>query len=69
MKPMGVFIKPVSGGCNMKRVYCFYRAEQRRGNVSSFGVMNDRTIKNVLRKAIPYSAGVCSIAFQGGIPF
>jgi uncharacterized protein len=30
--------------------------------------MNDRTIKNVLRRVILHSAGLCSIAFQGGEP-
>jgi uncharacterized protein len=31
-------------------------------------MMDDHTMKNVLRKAILHSAGVCSIAFQGGEP-
>jgi uncharacterized protein len=31
-------------------------------------MMNDRTIKNVLRKVILHSVGFCSIAFQGGEP-
>lgn len=68
MKPMSVLIKPVSGNCNMKCAYCFYRDEQMHRNVLSFGTMNDRTIKNVLRTAILHSAGICSIAFQGGEP-
>jgi uncharacterized protein len=68
MKPMSVLIKPVSGNCNMKCAYCFYRDEQTHRNIASFGMMKDRTIKNVLRKVILHSAGVCSIAFQGGEP-
>ena len=68
MPPMSVLIKPASGNCNMTCDYCFYCDEQNKRNIPSYGIMNDRTIKNVMRKTILHSEGVCSIAFQGGEP-
>lgn len=68
MPPMSVLIKPASGNCNMKCDYCFYYDEQNKRSISSFGIMNDRTLKNVMRKTVLHSEGFCSIAFQGGEP-
>lgn len=68
MPPMSVLIKPASGNCNMKCDYCFYCDEQLKRSIPSFGIMNEGTLKNVMRKTILHSEGFCSIAFQGGEP-
>ncbi|QHQ60877.1 anaerobic sulfatase maturase [Anaerocolumna sedimenticola] len=68
MPPMSVLIKPASGNCNMKCDYCFYCDEQNKRSISSFGIMSDHTLKNIMRKTILHSEGFCSIAFQGGEP-
>ena len=68
MPPMSVLVKPASGNCNMKCDYCFYCDEQNKRSTPSFGVMNDETLKNVIRKTVLHSEDFCSIAFQGGEP-
>jgi len=68
MPPMSVLIKPASGNCNMKCEYCFYCDEQNKRSVQSFGIMSDKTLKNVIRKTVLHSEGFCNIAFQGGEP-
>ncbi len=68
MPPMSVLIKPASGNCNMRCDYCFYCDEQNKRSILSFGMMSDKTLKNVIRKTILHSEGFCSIAFQGGEP-
>ncbi len=68
MPPMSVLIKPASGSCNMKCEYCFYCDEQNKRAVASFGIMNEHTLRNVMRKTILHADGMCSIAFQGGEP-
>ncbi len=68
MPPISVLIKPASGNCNMQCEYCFYCDEQNKRSVASFGIMSERTLKNVMRKTILHAEGMCSVAFQGGEP-
>lgn len=68
MPPINLLIKPASGLCNMKCDYCFYCDETKKREQETYGFMDDRTLKNVIRKSILYAQGACTIAFQGGEP-
>ena len=65
---MNVLIKPVSGSCNMVCEYCFYQDEARNRNVADYGHMDERTLKNLVRKFVLASERSCTLAFQGGEP-
>ena len=45
-----VLIKPVSGACNMHCDYCFYCDEMEKRSTSSYGIMSEKTLKNLVRK-------------------
>ena len=68
MPPVNLLIKPASGLCNMKCDYCFYCDETEKREQASYGLMDQKTLKNVIRKAVLYAEGTCTIAFQGGEP-
>lgn len=68
MPPISLLIKPASSLCNMKCDYCFYIDESEKRNKSSYGLMTDKTLKNIIRKGVLYAEGACTIAFQGGEP-
>ena len=68
MPAISLMIKPASGLCNMACRYCFYRDETQNRNVKSFGIMEESTIKEVLKKTLAYAQYRCVIAFQGGEP-
>lgn len=68
MPPISLLIKPVSGMCNMKCDYCFYRDETHKRSQECYGFMSEKTLKNVIRKTVLTATGSCSLAFQGGEP-
>ena len=68
MPAVGVLIKPASGACNMHCDYCFYCDEAAKREVASYGLMSDRTLKNVIKRTLLRSEGMYSLAFQGGEP-
>lgn len=68
MPPVSLLIKPASGNCNMHCDYCFYCDEAKKRTRESFGFMEERTLKNVIRKFVLSATGSCTIAFQGGEP-
>ncbi|HJB94412.1 MAG TPA: anaerobic sulfatase maturase [Candidatus Mediterraneibacter intestinigallinarum] len=63
-----VLIKPVSGACNMHCDYCFYCDEMEKRSISSYGMMSEKTLKNLVRKAMHQARGEICFAFQGGEP-
>lgn len=68
MPPLSVIIKPVSGSCNMRCDYCFYRDElSGRRNVCQ-GSMTEKTQEQVIRKILEFADRECAILFQGGEP-
>ncbi len=69
MPPLTLLIKPVSGLCNMRCSYCFYADVTRSREVSSYGMMNSKTLENLVLRAFEY-AGRTSVSFnfQGGEP-
>ncbi|MBE0601452.1 MAG: radical SAM protein, partial [Firmicutes bacterium] len=68
MPPLFTMIKPVSGVCNMRCAYCFYRDVAEHRAVASYGVMDDGTLEVLVRRAFAYAEGSVSFAFQGGEP-
>ena len=42
-----ILIKPASGLCNMRCDYCFYCDEATKRNIPSYGMMEEKTIKNI----------------------
>ena len=68
MPPISLLIKPSSGNCNMKCDYCFYCDEINKRETASYGFMDEKTLKNVIRKTILVSEGSYTLAFQGGEP-
>ena len=47
-----ILIKPASGLCNMRCDYCFYCDEATKRNIPSYGMMEEKTIKNIIRKVL-----------------
>lgn len=68
MHSIYALLKPASGLCNMFCDYCFYCDEATKRQQTSYGLMTDETLKNVIRKCIIPSEQECMIAFQGGEP-
>ena len=65
---LSVMIKPVSGLCNMRCDYCFYCDEAEKREQASFGLMSERTLKNIIRRTLTHVGGSYTLAFQGGEP-
>ena len=68
MPPIHVMIKPASGLCNLRCRYCFYADEMENREQGSYGIMDVRTLENVIRRTLAFAEGECTIAFQGGEP-
>ncbi|MCL2022923.1 MAG: anaerobic sulfatase maturase [Oscillospiraceae bacterium] len=56
-----MLIKPVSGSCDLRCAYCFYRDKNH-------GVMSCSTLEIIVKKALAFSDESCSFMFQGGEP-
>ena len=68
MKNLNLLIKPASSSCNLRCRYCFYYDVADNREVKNYGIMNDDTLENMVKKvfdAVEYSA---NFAFQGGEP-
>lgn len=63
-----ILIKPASGLCNMKCEYCFYCDEAEKRKTESFGMMDPKTIENIIKKVLRQGRGEICFAFQGGEP-
>ncbi len=68
MPPLSLLIKPASGLCNLRCRYCFYHDVAENRAVSSYGIMTEATLENVLKKALAASEREITIAYQGGEP-
>ncbi len=68
MPPIHLLIKPASSLCNLNCTYCFYHDISDKREIASYGIMEDDTIKNIIKKALDYAEGDCTIAYQGGEP-
>ena len=68
MPPVSILIKPASSMCNLKCKYCFYHSIADSRTVKSYGIMNDETMEQLIKKALEYADNACTFAFQGGEP-
>lgn len=68
MPPLTIMVKPVSSSCNMRCRYCFYSDVASRRELASMGRMDEKTLDNLVRRALRYADGHVSFAFQGGEP-
>ena len=68
MPPISVLIKPASSQCNMSCDYCFYCDEAFKRLQCSYGFMDEKTLKNTIRKTLLRADGMASYVFQGGEP-
>lgn len=68
MRSISLLIKPASSLCNMRCKYCFYADVSNIRDVSSYGIMQEDTLENMVKKAFEYADGIASFAFQGGEP-
>ena len=68
MPPINLLIKPASGLCNMYCDYCFYCDITKKREQASYGIMSERTLRNVIKKTLRAAEDSCTIAYQGGEP-
>lgn len=68
MPPISLLIKPASGNCNMRCQYCFYYDITQNREQASYGFMSEETLEQVIKKALEFAEGSCTVAFQGGEP-
>ncbi|MBR5598156.1 MAG: anaerobic sulfatase maturase [Lachnospiraceae bacterium] len=63
-----IMMKPASGKCNMHCSYCFYKDEISKREIPDYGFMNEKTLEQIIRKAIGKASKECTFAYQGGEP-
>ena len=68
MNSLNLLIKPASSGCNLKCVYCFYYDIADNRVIKNYGIMNDTTLENMVRKAFEEVDYQVNFMFQGGEP-
>ena len=68
MQHLSLLIKPASSLCNLRCKYCFYHDVAGNRNIMSFGIMNEKTMRNIIDKAFEYVTESVAFMFQGGEP-
>lgn len=68
MKGISILIKPASGYCNLACKYCFYNDVTENRNVKNYGMMEQQTSENLIKKALGMDVSIVTFAFQGGEP-
>ncbi len=70
MKSISILIKPASSLCNLRCSYCFYHDVAENRNVAQYGIMDDKTTEQLIKKAFEAvkENGSVSFSFQGGEP-
>lgn len=68
MPPLSIMLKPASGLCNLRCRYCFYADEIARRETPCYGMMSHETLEAILKKALAFAQGSCTVLFQGGEP-
>lgn len=70
MKSLSIMIKPASSLCNMRCKYCFYGEVSDIREVKSYGIMTEKTMRDILsviEKGLENGDRI-NFAFQGGEP-
>ena len=68
MPPVNILIKPASSRCNMRCRYCFYHDIAQHREHAHMGILQEDTMKMVIRRGIDYADHLASFTFQGGEP-
>lgn len=68
MPPVNILIKPASSRCNMRCRYCFYHDIAQHREHADMGILQEDTMKMVIRRGIDYADHLASFTFQGGEP-
>jgi uncharacterized protein len=68
LKHLSLLIKPASSLCNLRCKYCFYHVIAEIRDKPSYGLMQDETVKNIIKNALDYATQSVTFAFQGGEP-
>ena len=65
MPPISVLLKPSSSLCNMSCDYCFYCDEASKREVSSYGFMEETTLKNMHPPDASSGRRICCLCLSG----
>lgn len=68
MKSLSLYVKPVSGRCNMRCSYCLFADGAGSGRAPDLGAMSMETLEAVVGKALSEAEESCNFAFVGGEP-
>ena len=68
MIDFNILLKPTSCNCNMNCSYCFYRDEAKNRSRSSYGMMSEETLEQIISKTVPQARRSYTLSFQGGEP-
>ncbi|WP_300331665.1 anaerobic sulfatase maturase [Fusobacterium sp.] len=68
MRNINLLIKPASSSCNLRCKYCFYFDVSNNREVKNYGIMNDETLENLVRRVYEEVTETVNFAFQGGEP-
>ena len=68
MRSLSLLIKPVSGSCQYRCSYCFYRDVMAHREEANAGVMSEETLETMVRRALASAEESVTFAFQGGEP-
>lgn len=68
MSNISFLIKPASCKCNINCSYCFYNDLVRQRKVVDYGIMETKTMKSLITKALNNSYKSVNFIFQGGEP-
>ena len=68
MQSLNLLIKPASGHCDMRCVYCFYEDVSDRREEKNRGMMSLETLEQIVKSALTTAEVACTFGFQGGEP-
>lgn len=68
MRNLNLLIKPASSSCNLRCKYCFYYDVADNREVKNYGIMNNDTLENMVKKVFEEVDYSVNFAFQGGEP-
>jgi len=68
LPPLTLLIKPASGNCNLRCKYCFYEDVTDNRKMKSHGMMSEKTLLELVKKALSEAEYSVNFAFQGGEP-
>ncbi|MCL1884374.1 MAG: anaerobic sulfatase maturase [Defluviitaleaceae bacterium] len=68
MKHINLLIKPASGLCNMRCIYCFYHSLIAKSENISQVMMSAEVADILVKRAFEEAEESCTFAFQGGEP-